>query len=1027
MVGLGETERWLRAVALVAMFAMACEDAPGGAGGIDDGASGAAGESAMVGNGAGAPADDETAPQYVGRADSFTPLLLSEGGGGEGGVAPELPLGPPYGTSTTCDDAIVGEGEECDDGDGGSDACTADCKTRDQAVGPAGTALLTNDRYLGAGRHPVSGLDQGFITTYVDASGDEPAIGATLFNIWGQRAHSVTVSEGASPIYEANPVAAALPDGSYAVAWGDFDGDGSDLGVALRRVEADGTLGGLSAANAGREFSQLNPDVLWTGSELVVAWEDYSDAFNGPDLRYRTFDAELNSTSGDLTLAASGLPEAAVALAPFSGGWVAAYREGAADGGETIVVKVGAATFRLEGIHGGPLDDRPALVELDETHLLVVFSAGVLTGTSGLYNTPRLQYSVIDVEVADASTPAALEPLDQVFTAETQTAQLNPSVTRSEQGVYVAWRSEALPGDAAGDQVWLKFLRWQAGDSPRLDAEQTELLIPRTCDGSFGDQRRPTLAQVGLPPGGALAIAWEDYGRNESNGEPEVVLHYAPTHLTSTGEAPRVVTETWSGATGSSWPAQWSSSISGPVQLTTQYGEGEFNAYSLPGNSKMWINDHTALNVDLVTTIRLNSYVQFGGMFARRADDDDDSFLSVSFSSRTPVPWRLYATINGQAPMELDSYPLPMAFSNDGIGAKIDHRLRFRVLNNPDGTIFVGMRTWRVGAVEPTTWLMEAVLDETSDAYDHFVNKPGRFGVLGNVESANGGLIFYDDFRATFFEGAGAGDLAAEPDLPLLLRRDLATYRRCNENARCEQNEGCCSDSVDCAAGLACTSLHARSLGLGSHASVCVADHCADSVHNEDETRADCGGADCPACGCTSTVAKGSAGYCTPPCLCGIGDYPCAKSAGCLPGLICGEGAADPFGGAFTDDACVPAHCMNRVRDADKDESAPDYGGPCGSDPNVCTEPNGAAGHCRVYCPCTLGQGACRADDECAAPLRCTTYSRGSRFGLPNSTNICLPAHCFNNIKDTALGETSIDCGNECGCQGPCAGAPCPP
>jgi hypothetical protein len=128
---------------------------------------------------------------------------------------------------------------------------------------------------LGVGRHPVSGLDGGFIATYVDVRDEEPAVGATLFNIWGQPEHFVEVSQGASPIFDANPVAAALPGGSYAVAWGDFDGDGSDLGVALRRVAANGSLGSLSSANSGKEFSQLNPDVLWTGSELVVAWEDY--------------------------------------------------------------------------------------------------------------------------------------------------------------------------------------------------------------------------------------------------------------------------------------------------------------------------------------------------------------------------------------------------------------------------------------------------------------------------------------------------------------------------------------------------------------------------------------------------------------------------------------------------------------------------------------------------------------------------------------------------------------------------------
>src|SRR5262249_53792804 len=149
------------------------------------------------------------------------------------------------------------------------------------------------DRYQGAGRHPVSGFDGGFISTYVEFPEDEPSIGATLFNVWGQPAHHVEVSAGAFPIEQSNPVAAALPTGAYAVAWTDFDGDGSDLGIALRKVNADGTVGALGVADGAGEFSQQNPDLLWTGMELVAAWEDDADPVNGPDLRYRTFDADL--------------------------------------------------------------------------------------------------------------------------------------------------------------------------------------------------------------------------------------------------------------------------------------------------------------------------------------------------------------------------------------------------------------------------------------------------------------------------------------------------------------------------------------------------------------------------------------------------------------------------------------------------------------------------------------------------------------------------------------------------------------
>ena len=174
-------------------------------------------------------------------------------------------------------------------------------------------------------------------------------------------------------------------------------------------------------------------------------------------------------------------------------------------------------------------------------------------------------------------------------------------------------------------------------------------------------------------------------------------------------------------------------------------------------------------------------------------------------------------------------------------------------------------------------------------------------------------------------------------------------------------------------------------------------------------------------------MVKGAGGYCTPSCLCGVGDYPCSKSGDCLPGLLCGADAGEPYGGAFGVDACAPPHCMNRVLDTDKGETLPDCGGPCGENCDICSQANGLVGHCRVYCPCSLGEGACRQSDECVAPLICTGLNRGPRFGLPSNVNICIPAHCTNNSTDWALGETSIDCGNECGCMGPCAGAPCPP
>jgi len=958
---------------------------------------------------------------------SFTPDGLAQGlpqGGSAGSGGGSGPLGPPYGTSTACQDAIVGADEECDDGPGAAlDACTSTCQTRDQPVVPAEESL-GGERFLGVGRHPLSGSDSGFGISYlqIDPLLGEPQVGVSTFDIWGKPARRVIVSEGASPIDEANPVLAALPGGKYAVAWSDFDGDGSDLGVALRLVDATGELGSLTSANAQAEFSQLNPDMLWTGSELVVVWEDYSDAVNGPDLRYRRFDQNLQPLSGDSVLAASELPEAAVALAKLDGSWAAAYREGRADGLENIVVRVGEDTFRVGPVMGGPIDDRPALVALDQTHLLVAFSTDPLV--SGAGGVPRIRYSVIDIESQAAPSIVPLDPQDAELFNEAQVSQLSPSVEAAPGGAYLAWRSEARPGDASGDQLWLKHLRWiTTGPAPQLYDDEPELLLPRTCDEHLGDQRTPQLLSVPLPPSGALATAWTDFGRSQGDAaaKPEVVVQYAPLRLPAAA-TPLTVNETWPGATAPGWPAQWSSNAALPVTLTTYYGSGRFRDLEVPGTVLAWINDHTARDVDITTTVSFSHSFSQAGLFARRADDKPNNYLGVQISTDRRFVWRTYSVapdpLTGQPVLTtLQSMPTPKGFSYSNVGLHVEHHLRFRVSTDASGAVFVGMKVWREGAAEPAAWLLSSVETPSSYVGSQLGQTAGRFGVLVDVLPSTGRKVDFDHFSAKFFEGSQGGDLDAVAPAPLLLPRAAATYRRCNAGdvsggTACEVADGCCSMAGDCATGLACDTVSAQAFGVGSGTATCVAAHCANSLTDDGETRADCGGPDCQACNCTSALARGDSSYCTESCQCGIGDYPCLFDSQCLPGLVCGYNSGEPFGSAFGVDACVPPHCVNRVQDAD--ETAIDCGGRCGEKcADLCSTVIGEPGHCRPYCQCGLGHGGCTNDDDCAAPLICGVQL-GARYGLASDLSVCMPPHCSNNKKDATLGETRVDYGGEC-------------
>ena len=874
------------------------------------------------------------APFAVG-SDAFSPASSgSSGAGGSAGASANPVLGPPYGTSTSCGDAIVGTTEECDDGPGAAlDACTPSCQTHDQ---PAAADAI-GDRRLGVGRHPIAGLDAGFINTSLEFPDDVATIGATLFNIWGQPTHHVLVSDGASPIDEANPVAAALPDGSFAVSWSDFDGDGSDLGVALRRVNSNGSLGSLRAANLGHEFSQLNPDILWTGSQLVVAWEDYADAATGPDLRYRLFDAELNPLSGDIALATGLRPEAAVALAPFNGGWAAAYREGTADGKENVVVQVAESSFRVGPVQGGPIDDRPALVELDATHLLVVFSVGTDPGLTGTYNVQRLRYAVVDTAGSVTPPSQSLDPLDDVYTTSTQISHLSPAAARGADGtndVYLSWRSEGRPGDAAGDQIWLKYVSWRASLETPLALNEPESLIPRLCEGSVGDQRRPQLAKVGLPPSGALAIAWDDYSHSQGPqaGDPDVVVHYAPLHPRVTAE-PKVLTETFTSPSSSAWPAQWRH-IPTTAPATVQANQGQV-LWGVSGASVSYIVDHTALDVEMVTKVRFNLNSMRAGFVARLVDAPQPSFVGARLGTQINDTWRIFSVIDGAPEITIATGPVLNLNTEAGQftnwAQTLDFFMRFRVATNPDQSIDIAIKLWLTDLPEPAAWTMHAATNNAT-IVNKLGNLPGRFG-LYTVAGQGGRSATFDDFRATFFEGATHGDPSvAGPFMPLA--RAKALFRTCTASSPCELAEACCFDSTECTSGTSCQSAQNEILGLGSHAKTCSVGHCADKKRTLDEPRADCGGADCAPCVCQSAVALGATGYCstTNSCLCGIGEGSCTATNQCLAGLAC-KASGLRYGFATNINVCVPFHCLNRLQDSGVGETSVDCGGDCGTCP----------------------------------------------------------------------------------------------
>lgn len=355
---------------------------------------------------------------------------------------------------------------------------------------------------------------------------DSPSVGLkVLDSVGAPLAGVVDVAAGANPALEANPVVAALPNGSHVVAWNDLGIDGDELGVGIRSVAATGALGGLKTANASTLFAQMDPDILWTGSELVVVWTDWASGTS--DVRLRRFDEKLNPLAppGEQTLAGSAAFEDRAVLAVFNGDWAAAYRINDS-GGETIAVRTPTGSWSIGPFLPGATEDRPGLVELDATHLLVVFTLG---STSSASTVSRLAFAIVDTTSFGSPQALALEPLAAPYASLPELVQRDPTAVRVGARVYVGWRSGAIPGQAQAEELWLKALSWDEATAT-LDLSAPEIALPRQSTHASDDQRHGSLAGAPLWPEGALVAAWDDYGRvfGPNEGAPDVVFELLP-------------------------------------------------------------------------------------------------------------------------------------------------------------------------------------------------------------------------------------------------------------------------------------------------------------------------------------------------------------------------------------------------------------------------------------------------------------------------------------------------------------------
>jgi hypothetical protein len=446
---------------------------------------------------------------------------------------PTAPAGPP----------VCGDGwrdlstEECDDGLGASSipgrGCSSTCQVIDKlAVAPALDASVPNvTRTLGAGRHPLAASDTTFAVAYLEPDAQPPGMAMATFSSKGVSTGVVRFAVSSTVVPQSDPVLAGLPCDRYAAAWTDRGGDGDGLGVAIRLVDPTVAPSGLpSFANVTTAYSQSDPDVLWTGSEVVVAWADTSSASTGPDLRYRTFDAFLNPTSTEQTLAATADVEGDVTLAAFEGSWAAAWRDDA-NGFEQIRVHTGSLDWTVgPAFLPAPDAGKLALVELDASHLLLIYPVGTGSADGGVPNaTSSLQVAILDTAKPGSVTGGVVPIQAAVEGSASALSHGYPALVRVGANVFASWWTAGAPGNPEGEDVWLQPVGW---NGVAVDWTGTELPLPRQSAHLAGDQRNAELGASALAPEGALIGAWDDlgetFGAREGQGDTALALRPLP-------------------------------------------------------------------------------------------------------------------------------------------------------------------------------------------------------------------------------------------------------------------------------------------------------------------------------------------------------------------------------------------------------------------------------------------------------------------------------------------------------------------
>jgi hypothetical protein len=215
-----------------------------------------------------------------------------------------------------------------------------------------------------------------------------------------------------------------------------------------------------------------------------------------------------------------------------------------------------------------------------------------------------------------------------------------------------------------------------------------------------------------------------------------------------------LATETWPGASGAAWPAQWTTAAVNSGSATQDAGRGKLQAFATSGSAaKAYLSGMAAVrDVDVTVDVEVSA-LSLTWFLAVRAND-------AAASSTPTTAYRLQMHSDGGLRLvrNADGASNYVVTSGNaalpGVGtwtARVPRRVRFAVI----GTT-VRVKTWAPSDTEPTAWQLEW----TDPAPGSLATATGKLWFCGRGPGTSGEQVWFDDLTVTDGVAPGAGTLA---------------------------------------------------------------------------------------------------------------------------------------------------------------------------------------------------------------------------------------------------------------------------